>query len=204
MSEGTWTKVKDKWKEYCVWSIKGCEKDLDVLTHWLATPIICPVLLLHDIPIFQHRSLFSDYPEAGGWNLLQPPVTRYQSTRCHTSEYFKNQCSCEKLKCKNTRSWPCCTLYLSVTWSSFRPRLETSPFGAKWWLQSSYSAKLRKMKDVYSHHPEHVMACSCRVFSWYIVLWYTQLSPSARASLNIRMFPPHPFKYINLIPVPRG
>jgi hypothetical protein len=81
-----------------------------------------------------HRSLFVDYTEAGGWNLLQPPVTRYQSTQCHISEYFNNQRSCEKLKCKITRSWPCCTLYMSVTWSCSRPCPETSPLGAKWWL----------------------------------------------------------------------
>jgi hypothetical protein len=138
------------------------------------------------------------------WNLLQPPVTRYQSTWCHTSEYFKNQCSCEKFRCKNTISWPCCTWYLSVIWSSFRPCPQTSPFGAKRRLQSSYRSKLRKLKDVYSHHPEHVMACSCTAFSWQTVLWYTQLSPSAIASLNIRMFPSQPFKYINLIPMPRA
>ena len=102
MSEGTWTDVKEKWKEYCVWNIKECERNLDELTHWLATPIICPVLLLHNIPIFQQRSLFLDYPKAGGWNLLQPPVTRYHSTWCHTSKYFNNQCSCENFKCKNT------------------------------------------------------------------------------------------------------
>jgi hypothetical protein len=151
---------KEKWKDYCVWSIKGCERVLDVPTHWLATPIICSVLLLHNISIFQHRSLFSEYPEAEGWNPLQPPVTRYKSTRCHTSEYLKNQCSCEKFKCKNTRSWPCCTWYLSVTWRSFRPCPKTSPFSTKQWLQSLYRAKLRKLKDVYSHHTEHVMACS--------------------------------------------
>lgn len=163
---------KEKWKEYCVWSIKGCERVLDVLTHWLATPIICPVLLLHNIPIFQHRSLFSEYPEAEGWNLLQPPVTRYKSTWCHTSEYFKNQCSCEKFKCKNTRSWPWCTWYLSVTWSSFRPCPETSPFGAKQWLVIIQDKAQKTEGCLQSSHR------TCHVMSWH-VLYSLQLIENA-------------------------